>query len=168
MNAVFRNAGREHVSSAWSLPCLNDLDISATITVWHGCLAGKLDHSRTESPERGIGVSHLLPFDCFSESGNDDLVGFSAGEVIELFDGIHAVAWRGLRVVVVLGDLQGVDIDLIAAVRRHLDDSVLAAALRENGHVQEAAAIAAQNPCLACGLSYEVRPIESVRATRSG
>ena len=29
----------------------------------------------------------------------------------------------------------------------------------------EAAALAAQNPCLACGLSYEVRPIESERAS---
>jgi hypothetical protein len=31
--------------------------------------------------------------------------------------------------------------------------------------LDEAAAIAAQNPCLACGLSYEVRPIESARAS---
>lgn len=31
--------------------------------------------------------------------------------------------------------------------------------------LHEAAAIAAQNPCLACGLTYEVRPIESVRAS---
>jgi hypothetical protein len=30
---------------------------------------------------------------------------------------------------------------------------------------EEAAAIAAQNPCLACGLSYEVRPIELERAS---
>lgn len=29
----------------------------------------------------------------------------------------------------------------------------------------EAAALAAQNPCLACGLTYEVRPIESERAS---
>ena len=28
------------------------------------------------------------------------------------------------------------------------------------GSLQEAASIAAQNPCLKCGLSYEVRPIE--------
>jgi hypothetical protein len=33
------------------------------------------------------------------------------------------------------------------------------------GSLEDAAAIAAQNPCLACGLSYEVRPIESVRAS---
>ncbi len=26
--------------------------------------------------------------------------------------------------------------------------------------LEEAAALAAQNPCLACGLSYEVRPLE--------
>jgi hypothetical protein len=31
--------------------------------------------------------------------------------------------------------------------------------------LQEAAAIAAQNPCLACGLSYEIRPIEDARAS---
>lgn len=31
--------------------------------------------------------------------------------------------------------------------------------------LQEAAAIAAKNPCLACGLSYEVRPIEIERAS---
>lgn len=31
--------------------------------------------------------------------------------------------------------------------------------------LQEAAAIAAQNPCLACGLSYEIRPIELERAS---
>jgi hypothetical protein len=31
--------------------------------------------------------------------------------------------------------------------------------------LQEAAAIAAENPCLACGLSYEVRPIELQRAS---
>lgn len=31
--------------------------------------------------------------------------------------------------------------------------------------LQEAAAIAAENPCLACGLSYEIRPIESERAS---
>jgi hypothetical protein len=29
----------------------------------------------------------------------------------------------------------------------------------------EAAALAAQNPCLACGLSYEVRPIDPQRAS---
>lgn len=29
----------------------------------------------------------------------------------------------------------------------------------------EAAALAAQNPCLACGLTYEVRPIESERCS---
>ena len=33
------------------------------------------------------------------------------------------------------------------------------------GSLQEAAAIAAQNPCLACGLTYEVRPIETERAS---
>jgi hypothetical protein len=32
-------------------------------------------------------------------------------------------------------------------------------------NLEEAAAIAAQNPCLACGLSYEVRPIELERAS---
>jgi hypothetical protein len=31
--------------------------------------------------------------------------------------------------------------------------------------LQEAAALAAQNPCMACGLSYEVRPIELERAS---
>jgi hypothetical protein len=31
--------------------------------------------------------------------------------------------------------------------------------------LDEAAAIAAENPCLACGLSYEIRPIESARAS---
>jgi hypothetical protein len=31
--------------------------------------------------------------------------------------------------------------------------------------LQEAADIAAQNPCLACGLTYEVRPIERERAS---
>lgn len=31
--------------------------------------------------------------------------------------------------------------------------------------LQEAAAIAALNPCLACGLTYEVRPIELERAS---
>lgn len=31
--------------------------------------------------------------------------------------------------------------------------------------LEEAAAIAADNPCLACGLSYEVRPIELERAS---
>lgn len=33
------------------------------------------------------------------------------------------------------------------------------------GSLQEAAAIAAENPCLACGLTYEIRPIESARAS---
>lgn len=33
------------------------------------------------------------------------------------------------------------------------------------GSLQEAAEIAAQNPCLACGLSYEIRPIEHERAS---
>jgi len=33
------------------------------------------------------------------------------------------------------------------------------------GSLREAAAIAAGNPCLACGLSYEVRPIEHERAS---
>jgi len=33
------------------------------------------------------------------------------------------------------------------------------------GSLDEAAALAAQNPCMACGLSYEVRPIESERAS---
>ncbi len=31
--------------------------------------------------------------------------------------------------------------------------------------LEEAAAIAAQSPCLRCGLSYEIRPIEHERAT---
>ncbi len=31
--------------------------------------------------------------------------------------------------------------------------------------LDEAAALAAQNPCLACGLSYEIRPIERERAS---
>jgi hypothetical protein len=31
--------------------------------------------------------------------------------------------------------------------------------------LEEAAALAAQNPCLACGLSYEVRPIEMERCS---
>jgi hypothetical protein len=31
--------------------------------------------------------------------------------------------------------------------------------------LQEAAAIAAQNPCLACGLTNEIRPIETERAS---
>ncbi|GLQ46256.1 hypothetical protein GCM10007862_13070 [Dyella lipolytica] len=33
------------------------------------------------------------------------------------------------------------------------------------GSLAEAAALAAQNPCLACGLLYEVRPIETERAS---
>lgn len=33
------------------------------------------------------------------------------------------------------------------------------------GSLAEAAALAAQNPCLACGLMYEVRPIEAERAS---
>jgi hypothetical protein len=33
------------------------------------------------------------------------------------------------------------------------------------GSLEEAAAIAADNPCLACGLTYEVRPIEAERAS---
>jgi hypothetical protein len=33
------------------------------------------------------------------------------------------------------------------------------------GSLAEAAALAAQNPCLACGLTYEVLPIELVRAS---
>lgn len=33
------------------------------------------------------------------------------------------------------------------------------------GSLEEAAALAAQNPCLACGLTYEVRPIEIERAS---
>jgi hypothetical protein len=31
--------------------------------------------------------------------------------------------------------------------------------------LEEAASIAAKNPCLACGLTYEVRPIEALRAS---
>jgi hypothetical protein len=31
--------------------------------------------------------------------------------------------------------------------------------------LQEAASLAAQNPCLACGLTYEVRPVEGLRAS---
>ena len=33
------------------------------------------------------------------------------------------------------------------------------------GSLEEAAALAAENPCLACGLTYEIRPIESERAS---
>jgi hypothetical protein len=33
------------------------------------------------------------------------------------------------------------------------------------GSLEEAAALAAQNPCLACGLTYEVRPIEPQRCS---
>lgn len=33
------------------------------------------------------------------------------------------------------------------------------------GSLEEAAALAAQNPCLACGLSYEVRPVETQRCS---
>ena len=33
------------------------------------------------------------------------------------------------------------------------------------GSLTEAAALAAQNPCLACGLSYEIRPIEHEQAS---
>lgn len=33
------------------------------------------------------------------------------------------------------------------------------------GSLQEAAAIAAQSPCLACGLTYEIRPVETERAS---
>ena len=33
------------------------------------------------------------------------------------------------------------------------------------GSLEEAAELAAQNPCLACGLSYEVRPVEAERAS---
>jgi len=33
------------------------------------------------------------------------------------------------------------------------------------GSLEEAAALAAQNPCLACGLTYEIRPIEPERAS---
>lgn len=32
------------------------------------------------------------------------------------------------------------------------------------GSLEEAAEIASQNPCMACGLAYEVRPIETERA----
>ncbi len=31
--------------------------------------------------------------------------------------------------------------------------------------LDEAAQLAAQNPCLECGLSYEIRPLESIRAS---
>ena len=31
--------------------------------------------------------------------------------------------------------------------------------------LEEAAAIAAENPCLACGLTVEVRPLEAVRSS---
>jgi hypothetical protein len=33
------------------------------------------------------------------------------------------------------------------------------------GSLREASAIAARNPCLACGLSYEIRPLEYERAS---
>lgn len=33
------------------------------------------------------------------------------------------------------------------------------------GSLREAADLAAQNPCLACGLTYEIRPIETERAS---
>lgn len=33
------------------------------------------------------------------------------------------------------------------------------------GSLEEAAALAAQNPCLACGLTYEIRPVEVERAS---
>lgn len=33
------------------------------------------------------------------------------------------------------------------------------------GSLEEAASLAAQNPCLACGLSYEIRPLELERAS---
>ncbi|MET0985836.1 MAG: YciI family protein [Steroidobacteraceae bacterium] len=33
------------------------------------------------------------------------------------------------------------------------------------GSLAEAAALAAQNPCLKCGLSYEIRPIEAQRCS---
>ena len=33
------------------------------------------------------------------------------------------------------------------------------------GSLEEAAALAAQNPCLACGLTYEVRPVELQRCS---
>lgn len=32
-------------------------------------------------------------------------------------------------------------------------------------NLQEAVALASQNPCLACGLTFEIRPIESERAS---
>jgi hypothetical protein len=35
------------------------------------------------------------------------------------------------------------------------------------GSLDEAAALAAQNPCLACGLSCEVRPVETAPASAS-
>jgi hypothetical protein len=33
------------------------------------------------------------------------------------------------------------------------------------GSLEEAAGLAAENPCLACGLTYEIRPVESERAS---
>ena len=33
------------------------------------------------------------------------------------------------------------------------------------GSLEEAAELSAQNPCMRCGLSYEVRPVEPVRAS---
>ena len=33
------------------------------------------------------------------------------------------------------------------------------------GSLEEAARIAADNPCLACGLAYEIRPVETERAS---
>jgi hypothetical protein len=33
------------------------------------------------------------------------------------------------------------------------------------GSLDEAAAIAAENPCLSCGLTFEVRPMERERAS---
>lgn len=36
------------------------------------------------------------------------------------------------------------------------------------GSLAEAAALAAQNPCLACGLTYEVRPVEMERCSAFG
>jgi hypothetical protein len=33
------------------------------------------------------------------------------------------------------------------------------------GSLEEAAQLASENPCLACGLAYEIRPIEPVRAS---
>jgi hypothetical protein len=33
------------------------------------------------------------------------------------------------------------------------------------GSLDEAAQLAAENPCLACGLAYEIRPIEKARAS---